>query len=99
MCQWVGVKGSTCRGSRDPTGPSARCPYMVLEDTGSPSEGASCAWMAAEEAVGYTRAFLIMWRITRRLVCRGRPEPGLRINNIYRIHWSQHFTTQSEWPN
>ncbi|GFV57624.1 hypothetical protein TNCV_2705691 [Trichonephila clavipes] len=27
------------------------------------------------------------------------PEPGLRANDISRIHWSQHFfTTQSEWP-
>ncbi|GFX18591.1 hypothetical protein TNCV_3310521 [Trichonephila clavipes] len=36
----------------------------------------------------------------RRLVCRGHPEPGLRVNVISRIHWSQHLlTTQSERPN
>ncbi|GFX44167.1 hypothetical protein TNCV_4119631 [Trichonephila clavipes] len=34
---------------------------------------------------------------SRRLVCRGRREPGLRVNDISRIHWSQHLlTTQSE---
>ncbi|GFY07337.1 hypothetical protein TNCV_5085231 [Trichonephila clavipes] len=35
---------------------------MVRENTGAPSEGATCAWMAADEAVGCTRAFLTMWR-------------------------------------
>ncbi|GFT76235.1 uncharacterized protein TNCV_564311 [Trichonephila clavipes] len=41
-----------------------------------------------------------MWRSSRHLVCRGRPGSGLRINDNYRIHWSQHLcTTQSEWPN
>ncbi|PRD24341.1 UNVERIFIED_CONTAM: hypothetical protein NCL1_44075 [Trichonephila clavipes] len=35
-----------------------------------------------------------------RLVCRGRPEPVLRVSDIFRIHWSQHLlTTQSERPN
>ncbi|GFS57067.1 transposable element Tcb1 transposase [Trichonephila clavipes] len=73
---------------------------MVREDTGAPSEGATCAWMAVDEAVGCTRAFLTMWRSSRRLVCRGRPEPGLRVNDIPRIHWSQLLlTTQSEPPN
>ncbi|GFX48737.1 uncharacterized protein TNCV_408441 [Trichonephila clavipes] len=49
------------------------------------------------EAVGYTRAFLTMWWSSRRLVCRGTPGPGLRVNDISRIDWSQHlFTTQSE---
>ncbi|GFU46546.1 uncharacterized protein TNCV_3010551 [Trichonephila clavipes] len=33
---------------------------MVREDTGTPSEGATCAWMAEDEAVGCTRAFLLM---------------------------------------
>ncbi|GFV29158.1 hypothetical protein TNCV_4601901 [Trichonephila clavipes] len=33
-------------------------------------------------------------------VCRGCPEPGLRVNDISRIHWSQHLlTTEAEWPN
>ncbi|GFU59669.1 uncharacterized protein TNCV_3186371 [Trichonephila clavipes] len=46
------------------------------------------------------RAFLTMWQSSRRLVCRGRPEPGLRVNDISRIRWSQHLlTTQSERPN
>ncbi|GFW77713.1 hypothetical protein TNCV_134041 [Trichonephila clavipes] len=49
---------------------------MVREDTGVPDKGASSAWMVADEAVGFTRAFLTMWRSPRRVVCRGRPEPG-----------------------
>ncbi|GFX28044.1 uncharacterized protein TNCV_774281 [Trichonephila clavipes] len=73
---------------------------IVREDTGASSEGATCAWMMAKEAVGCTLAFLTMWWASRRLVYRGRPEPGLRINDISRIHWSQHLlTTQSERPN
>ncbi|GFS52925.1 uncharacterized protein TNCV_330781 [Trichonephila clavipes] len=72
---------------------------MVREDTGAPSESATCAWMAADEAVGCTRAFLTMWRSSRRLVCRGRLEPSLRVNDISRIHWSQHLLiAQSERP-
>ncbi|GFV61740.1 uncharacterized protein TNCV_188971 [Trichonephila clavipes] len=97
--RWVGVKGSTRNGYRDPKCPSARCLRMVREDTGAPSEGGTCPWMAADEAFGCTHAFLTMWRSSRRLVCRGRHEPGLRLNGISRIHWSQHFlTTQSERP-
>ncbi|GFW75294.1 uncharacterized protein TNCV_4189491 [Trichonephila clavipes] len=70
---------------------------MVREDTRASSEGVTCAWMAADEAVGCTRSF--RWS-SQRLVCRGFPEPGLRVNDISRIHWSQHLlTTQSERPN
>ncbi|GFV89098.1 uncharacterized protein TNCV_4912971 [Trichonephila clavipes] len=65
---------------------SARCLRMVREDTGAPHEGATCAWIAANEAVGCKRAFLTMWRSSRRLVCRGHPEPGLRVNDISQIH-------------
>ncbi|GFS67262.1 uncharacterized protein TNCV_2902671 [Trichonephila clavipes] len=73
---------------------------MVREVIRAPSGGATCAWMAADEAVGYMRAFLTMWRSSRRLFCRGRPELGHRVNDISRIHWSQHLlTTQSERPN
>ncbi|GFU09244.1 uncharacterized protein TNCV_1122431 [Trichonephila clavipes] len=98
--RWVGVKGSTRNGRRGPKCPSARCLRMVQEDTGTPSEGATCAWIAVGEAVGCKRAFLTMWQSSRRLVCRGRSKPGLRVNDISRIHWSQHFlTTQSERPN
>ncbi|GFT91169.1 uncharacterized protein TNCV_4044101 [Trichonephila clavipes] len=98
--RWVGVKGSTRNGRRDFKCPSARRLRMVREDTGASSEGATCAWMAADEAVGCTRAFLTMWRSSRRLVCRGRLEPGLCVNYISQIHWSQHLlTTQSERPN
>ncbi|GFU97276.1 uncharacterized protein TNCV_660001 [Trichonephila clavipes] len=72
---------------------------MVREDTGTPFVGATCAWMAADEAVGYMRAFLTMWLSSERVVCRGCPELGLRVNDITRIHWSQHLlTTQSERP-
>ncbi|GFU13548.1 uncharacterized protein TNCV_938341 [Trichonephila clavipes] len=72
---------------------------MVREDTGALSAGATSAWMAADEAVDCTRAFLTMWWSSRRLVCRGHPETGIRVNDISRIHWSQHLlTTQSELP-
>ncbi|GFW94412.1 uncharacterized protein TNCV_2701331 [Trichonephila clavipes] len=56
--RWVVVKGSKRNGSRDPIRPSARCLRMVRKDTGAPSEGATCAWVAADEAVGCMRAFL-----------------------------------------
>ncbi|GFU33425.1 uncharacterized protein TNCV_4362451 [Trichonephila clavipes] len=98
--QWVGVKGSTRNGRRNPKCPSARCLRMIREDRGDPSEGAPCSWMAADEAVGCTRLFSTMWMSSQRLVCRGRPEPGLRVNDISWIHWSQHLLTiQSERPN
>ncbi|GFU47499.1 uncharacterized protein TNCV_2000061 [Trichonephila clavipes] len=41
-----------------------------------------------------------MWRSSPRLVCRGRPVPYLHVNDISRIHWSQHhLTPESEQPN
>ncbi|GFX11092.1 uncharacterized protein TNCV_4503071 [Trichonephila clavipes] len=96
----VGVKGSTRNRRRDPKFLSARCLRKVREDTGALSESAICACMAADEVVGYTRTFLAMWWSSRRLVGRGRPEPGLCVNNISRIHWSQHLlTAQSDWLN
>ncbi|GFW85663.1 uncharacterized protein TNCV_853131 [Trichonephila clavipes] len=92
-----GRQGQHTYGRRDPKCPSTRRLRMVLEGTCSPSEG---AWMAADEAVGCTRVFLTMWRSSRRLVCRVRPEPGLCVNCLSQIHWSQHLlTTQSERPN
>ncbi|GFV41393.1 uncharacterized protein TNCV_3090031 [Trichonephila clavipes] len=86
--RWVGVKGSTRNGRNDPKCPSARRLRMVREDTGTPSEGATCAWMAADEVVSCTRTFLTMWWSSRRLVCRGRPEPGRHVKDT-RIHWSK----------
>ncbi|GFV09805.1 uncharacterized protein TNCV_2598591 [Trichonephila clavipes] len=71
--------------------PSARRLRMARKDTGVPNEGATCSWMAADEAVGCTRAFLTMWWSSQRLVCRGHPETRLRVNDIFRIHWSQHL--------
>ncbi|GFU66151.1 uncharacterized protein TNCV_2858241 [Trichonephila clavipes] len=87
--RWVGVKGSTRNGCRDLKCPSARRLRMVRENTGASNEGATRAWMVADEAVGCTRAFFTMWWSSRRLVCRERPEPGLHVNDISRIHWSQ----------
>ncbi|GFV09777.1 uncharacterized protein TNCV_2598321 [Trichonephila clavipes] len=58
--RWVGVKGSSRNGRHFPTCPSARHFRMVREDTGSPTEDTICAWMAADEAVGCTRAFITM---------------------------------------
>ncbi|GFX90213.1 uncharacterized protein TNCV_2449881 [Trichonephila clavipes] len=91
--RWVRDKGSTGNGRRDPKCPSARHLRMVREDTEDPSEGAICAWMAADEAVDCTRTSLTMWWSSRRLVYRGCPEPGLRVNDISRIHWFQHLLT------
>ncbi|GFY36424.1 uncharacterized protein TNCV_3451291 [Trichonephila clavipes] len=59
--QWVGVKGSTRNGRRDPKCPSVRRLRIVREYTRALSEGATCAWMAADEAVGCKLAFLTMW--------------------------------------
>ncbi|GFX84969.1 uncharacterized protein TNCV_4997991 [Trichonephila clavipes] len=63
--RWVGVKGSTRKGRRDPKCPSGRSLRMVREDKGAPSEGATCAWMAADGAVRCTRACLTMLRSSR----------------------------------
>ncbi|GFT93519.1 uncharacterized protein TNCV_1852631 [Trichonephila clavipes] len=52
--RWMGVKGSTSNGHRDPKCPSARRFGMVREDTRAFSEGATCAWMVADEAIGCT---------------------------------------------
>ncbi|GFX34562.1 uncharacterized protein TNCV_3658001 [Trichonephila clavipes] len=98
--RWVGVKSNTRNGHCDHKCPSAKHLRMVLEDTGASSEGATSAWMAADEEVCCTHAFLTMLQPSRRLVCQGRLEPGLRVNVISRIHWSQNLhTTQPERPN
>ncbi|GFX32550.1 uncharacterized protein TNCV_3704241 [Trichonephila clavipes] len=80
--RWIGVNGSTRNGHRDPKCPSAKRLPIVREGTEGPSGGATCVWTAANEAVRCTRAFLTMWRSSRRLVCRGCPEPGLHVNDI-----------------
>ncbi|GFW70710.1 uncharacterized protein TNCV_2922651 [Trichonephila clavipes] len=81
--RWVGIKGSTRDGHSDPKCPSVRRHCMDREDTRTPSEGASYASMAADETFGCTRAFFTMWRSSRRLVCRGHPELGLGVNDIF----------------
>ncbi|GFX20134.1 uncharacterized protein TNCV_1436941 [Trichonephila clavipes] len=55
--RWVGVKGNTRNGRRDPKCPSARCLRIVREDTGAPNEGSTCAWKAVDETVGCTCTF------------------------------------------
>ncbi|GFW84170.1 hypothetical protein TNCV_4878331 [Trichonephila clavipes] len=40
----------------------ARRLSMVQEETGAPSEDATCVWMVADEGVGCTRAFVTMRR-------------------------------------
>ncbi|GFV36702.1 uncharacterized protein TNCV_1033781 [Trichonephila clavipes] len=92
--RWVGVNGSTRNGRRDPKCLSARRLCMVREYTGAPSEGATCAWMAADEAVGCTRAFPAMWRSSRRLVCRGRPEPRLH-PSVTKWQWTHSLFVMS----
>ncbi|GFS52448.1 uncharacterized protein TNCV_4851321 [Trichonephila clavipes] len=80
--RWAGVKGSTHNGHRDPKYSSALRLHIVGEDTEALSEGATCAWRAADEAVGCTRTFLTMRWSFRRLFCQGHPVPGLRVNPI-----------------
>ncbi|GFU47732.1 uncharacterized protein TNCV_4464831 [Trichonephila clavipes] len=74
--------GSTRNGCRISKCPSASRIRMVREDKGTPSEEATSAWMATDEAVGCTHAFLTMWGSSRRLVCRGRSEPDLHANDL-----------------
>ncbi|GFU40045.1 uncharacterized protein TNCV_3348061 [Trichonephila clavipes] len=76
MRRWVGVKGSTRHGRRDRKCPSAKRLHIVRENTGASSEGATCAWMAADEAAGCTRAFITTWLSSRRLGVK-TSEPGL----------------------
>ncbi|GFW95780.1 hypothetical protein TNCV_5023151 [Trichonephila clavipes] len=69
--------------------PNALQPVAFLwfkKTQGTPSEGATCAWIEAPEAVGCMRVFLTMWQSSRRLVCRGRSESSLRVNDMSRIH-------------
>ncbi|GFU52109.1 uncharacterized protein TNCV_3225301 [Trichonephila clavipes] len=95
--RWVGVKGSTRKGHHAPKCPSAKGLRMVRED---PREGVTCAWMAADETVGCTCAFFTISRCFQGLVCPQCAEPGLRLNDFSRTHWSKHLlTTQSERPN
>ncbi|GFU43208.1 uncharacterized protein TNCV_1566651 [Trichonephila clavipes] len=58
--QRMGVKGFTRNGRRDPKYPSARHLLIFREDTEDPNEGATCAWLAANKAVGCTLAFFTM---------------------------------------
>ncbi|GFX01711.1 uncharacterized protein TNCV_4279911 [Trichonephila clavipes] len=64
----VGIKVSTGNGHFDRKCSSVRRLRMVREDTGPSIKGATCAWMAAEEAVGSTLAFITMIQSSRRLV-------------------------------
>ncbi|GFU12977.1 hypothetical protein TNCV_1457061 [Trichonephila clavipes] len=50
----------------------------------------------ADEAVGCTRIFLTMWRSSRRLVCRGLPEPGLHQQQFQQSH--RPFAGHSQTP-
>ncbi|GFU95183.1 uncharacterized protein TNCV_4139671 [Trichonephila clavipes] len=59
--RWEGVKGNTRNGRHNLKCPPDRRLRMVLEGTRAHSEGATCAsWMAADEAVSCTLAFLTM---------------------------------------
>ncbi|GFX11732.1 uncharacterized protein TNCV_4340771 [Trichonephila clavipes] len=77
--------------------PFSQAPSYGSRRHKGPREGATCFSMAADEAVGCTHAFPMMGRSSQRPVCRGRSLPGLRVNDISQIHWSQHFlATQSK---
>ncbi|GFY28230.1 transposable element Tcb1 transposase [Trichonephila clavipes] len=87
----MGVKDSTRNGHRDPKCPSARRLHMVREDTGAPSEGATCASMTADEAVGFTRKSVVVLDETKQLQC-GYEIVGCRrvrrTDVVDRIHFS-----------
>ncbi|GFX20255.1 uncharacterized protein TNCV_1438141 [Trichonephila clavipes] len=78
-CHWR----STRNGRRDTRCLSAKRLVRVRENTGTRSEGSAFVWTVANEAVGSTRECRMMWRSSRRLVYRGRPGPGLRINDVF----------------
>ncbi|GFW93486.1 uncharacterized protein TNCV_46891 [Trichonephila clavipes] len=84
-----GVKGSTRNGHRYPKYPSPRRLRIVRENTEATSKGAACAWIAADRPPHFLRCggLLDDWSV------EDVPEPGLRVNDIYRIHWSQHLLT------
>ncbi|GFW79098.1 uncharacterized protein TNCV_3631291 [Trichonephila clavipes] len=83
--QMVGFKASTRNGRYDPKCPSARPLSYGSRRHRTPSEGATIVWIAADEAVVCTRAFLTMWRSSRRLVFRGRvlSNPDQCVNDIH----------------
>ncbi|GFV78342.1 uncharacterized protein TNCV_95021 [Trichonephila clavipes] len=84
--RWVGVIGSTRNECHDTKCPSARRLAMVRKDTGARIEVSDCLWIVANEAVDSTRACHTMRRSSRRLVCRGRPERGHRVNDVSSVH-------------
>ncbi|GFX55849.1 uncharacterized protein TNCV_610151 [Trichonephila clavipes] len=93
----MGIKDSTRNGRHNPKCLSVMRLHMVRGDTSVPNEGATCTWMMADEAFDCMRAFLTMWLFSRRLVCEGRPEPELHVNDISLIQWSPYLLmTQSE---
>ncbi|GFY23269.1 uncharacterized protein TNCV_3939651 [Trichonephila clavipes] len=87
----LGVIISTRNGRRVNRCPSARRFAMIRKDTVVCSEGATCVWTVSNEAVGSSRAcHKIRWP-SRRLVCRGCPEPGRRVNEVSSVHWFQNL--------
>ncbi|GFX87671.1 uncharacterized protein TNCV_2465641 [Trichonephila clavipes] len=57
-CCWVGVMSSARNVRRDPICPLPRRLRMVREDTGAPSEGATCAWMGMMKQLAVRVHFL-----------------------------------------
>lgn len=51
----MGVNGSTRNGRRETKCPSARRLEMVLAETGTCNDGATCLWMVDNEEVGSIR--------------------------------------------
>ncbi|GFT18537.1 uncharacterized protein TNCV_1708481 [Trichonephila clavipes] len=96
--RWVGVKGQhTWQGDAVIPNVLQSGTFIWLERHRNLVKMLSVpGWRPMKQ--GCMRAFLTMWWFS--LVYRGRLEPGLRVNDIFRIHWSQHFlTTESELPN
>ncbi|GFV69128.1 hypothetical protein TNCV_4490761 [Trichonephila clavipes] len=69
--RWMGVKGAAhVMGAAIPNILQPGAFVWLEKNTGTPTEGATCAWMAADEVVGLKRAFLAMLRSSPRLICR-----------------------------
>ncbi|GFV06261.1 hypothetical protein TNCV_4589201 [Trichonephila clavipes] len=86
--RWMGVKGAHLHtGRHDPKCPSARRLRTVREDTRAPVKVPPVlAWRPMKQlAVGVH--FLRCGGLLDDWSVKGVLEPGLRVNNISRIHW------------
>ncbi|GFX48077.1 uncharacterized protein TNCV_4114121 [Trichonephila clavipes] len=60
---------------------------VSIEDTGAPNEGATYAGWTLMKQLAVRVHFLRCGILLSTVFYRGRPEPGLRVYDISRIHW------------